>query len=114
MKRPPRKDYGKLSADSDDGISCLSNKSKIDNSLDLDNFEILNNGKNVSVSEIDSTDIHGNIMQPHQSILCAELKGGTDCCGNTRRDEHSTRELNANTINTLHAMDLSDDEDYGM
>lgn len=107
--------------DSDDSISQLSNKSKIDNPLGLDNFEILNNGKNLAGSEVETTDIHGNFMQSNHSndfILNDERKGGTetDCCGKKRRvEKQHTTEINANTINTLHHMDMSisDDEDYG-
>ncbi|KAL5284269.1 hypothetical protein ACFFRR_006510 [Megaselia abdita] len=112
VKRPHRKDYGRLSMDSDDGISQLSNKSKIDNPLNLNNFEILHNGKNLDVSEVETTDIHGNFMQSNHSLNDERKDTETDCCGKTRQ-QHTT-EINANTLNmnTLHSMDLSDDEDY--
>uniref|UniRef100_T1GAW8 Uncharacterized protein n=1 Tax=Megaselia scalaris TaxID=36166 RepID=T1GAW8_MEGSC len=92
----------------------MADKSKIDNPLNLDNFDILN-GKNLNVSDVETTDIHGNFMESNNSdfILNMEAKGGTDCCGNGRSEaEHSQTEINANSINTIHCMELSDDEDY--
>lgn len=94
--------------DSDDGISS---KSKIDENLLISNYDMLRSGKKKKVA---TTDIQGNFMQSNHSndfILNDEGKE-KDCWGNTSRGVQTT-EINANTINMLHSMDLSDDEDYG-
>ncbi|XP_055906763.1 putative uncharacterized protein DDB_G0287457 [Eupeodes corollae] len=121
VKRPPRKAYGRLSVDSDDGSSMKNN---IDDPFDdLENFEMIsskdNNGGATTTTQhrhhqhpVDNDDGHhrhhdmqGNYVENDSDL---ELDGPSSKNDTSRRQ----KEINANTISRLQAMAMSDDEDY--
>lgn len=122
VKCPPRKAYGRLSVDSDDGSSMKNN---IDDPFDdLENFEMIsskdNSGGGGSATTTTTTqhrhhpadnndhhhhhDMQGNFVENDSDL---ELDGPSK--NNVMRQQ---KEINANTISRLQAMAMSDDEDY--
>ncbi|XP_055850893.1 uncharacterized protein LOC129915404 [Episyrphus balteatus] len=113
VKRPPRKAYGRLSVDSDDGSSMKNN---IDDPFDdLENFEMIsskdNGGTKTAQHRHHPADNDGHRHHDMQGNF-VENDSDLELDGPSKNATRQQKEINANTISRLQAMAMSDDEDY--